>query len=74
MATGRRLLEESMPHNYKQGCLYPTHYLETEEKSYGNTKKRNVRHVRKMGQSKVRKQLKKDLEKELENIEEETKL
>ena len=35
MATGRRLLEESMPRNYKQGCLYPTHYLETEEKPYG---------------------------------------
>ena len=24
MATGKRLLEESMPHNYKQGLVYPS--------------------------------------------------
>ena len=30
MATGKRLLEKSMPHNYKQGTLYPTHYDDLE--------------------------------------------
>jgi len=66
MATGRRLLEESMPHNYKQGAVYPTHYTRNDEdKPYGGSRKRNAGHVRKMGQNKVRKQLKKDLEREL---------
>ena len=65
MATGKRLLEESMPHNFKQGSVYPTHYDYGLEKAYDNRKPRNVGHVRKMGQNKVRKQLKKDLEREL---------
>ena len=65
MATGRRLLEESMPHNYKQGSVYPTHYDHYLEKTYGNRKPHNAGHVSKMGQNKVRKQLKKDLEREL---------
>lgn len=65
MATGKRLLEESMPHNYKQGSVYPTHYDYGLEKTYDNRKPRNAGHVRKMGQNKVRKQLKKDLEREL---------
>lgn len=65
MATGKRLLEESMPHNYKQGSVYPTHYDYGLEKAYGNRKPRKAGHVRKMGQNKVRRQLKKDLEREL---------
>ena len=36
MPTGKRLLEESMPHNYKQGSVYPTHYDYGLEKEYGN--------------------------------------
>jgi hypothetical protein len=65
MATGKRLLEESMPHNYKQGSVYPTHYDYGLEKAYGNRKPRNAGHVRKMGQNKVRQQLKKELKEEL---------
>ena len=65
MATGKRLLEESMPHNYKQGSVYPTHYVYGLEKEYGNRKHRNAGHVRKMGQTKVRKQLEKELKEEL---------
>jgi hypothetical protein len=65
MATGKRLLEESMPHNYKQGSLYPTHYNTDEGKPYGGSRKKNAGHVRKMGQNKVRKQLKKELIEEL---------
>ena len=61
MPTGKRLLEESMPHNYKQGSVYPTHYDYGLEKAYDNRKPRNAGHVRKMGQTKVRKQLKKEL-------------
>ena len=26
MSTGSRLLEELMPHNHKQGSVYPTYY------------------------------------------------
>lgn len=65
MATGKRLLEESMPHNYKQGSVYPTHYSIDEDKPYGGSRKKNAGHVRKMGQNKVRKQLKKELTEEL---------
>jgi hypothetical protein len=66
MATGRRLLEESMPYNYKQGSVYPTHYDIDEDKPYGGSRKKNAGHVRKMGQNKVRKQLKKELYEMLE--------
>ena len=61
MPTGKRLLEESMPHNYKQGSVYPTHYDIDGDKPYGGSRKKNAGHVRKMGQNKVRKQLKKEL-------------
>lgn len=67
MTTGKRLLEESMPHNYKQGSVYPTHYLLNEYKSYGGSRKRNAGKIRKAGQNKVRKQLKKDMMEELLN-------
>ena len=66
MSTGRRLLEESMPHNYKQGSVYPTHYDFDGDKPYGGSRKKNAGHVRKMGQNKVRKQLKKELNEMLE--------
>ena len=59
MTTRKRLLEESMPHNHKQGSVYPTHYDYELEKTYGNRRARKAGHVRKMGQTKVRKQLKK---------------
>lgn len=65
MPTGSRLLEESMPHNHKQGSVYPTHYDYGLEKTYGNRRARKAGHVRKMGQTKVRKQLKKELIEEL---------
>ena len=68
MATGKRLLEESMPHNYKQGTLYPRHYDDDLEKSYSNRRSRNAGHVRKAGQSKVRRQLKKDMNEELNDL------
>lgn len=63
MPTGKRLLEESMPHNYKQGLVYPTHYIGNgeDDKNYGGTKKRRAGKIRKAGQNKVRKQLKKEL-------------
>ena len=64
MPTGKRLLEESMPHNYKQGLLYPTHYiLSNDDKPYGGSKKRNAGKIRKAGHNQVRKQLKKELRK-----------
>ena len=66
MPTGKRLLEESMPHNYKQGSVYPTHYGIDGYKPYGGSRKKNAGHVRKMGQNKVRKQLKKELNEMLE--------
>ena len=66
MPTGKRLLEESMPHNYKQGSVYPTHYNIDGDKPYGGSRKKNAGHVRKMGQNKVRKQLKKELNEMLE--------
>ncbi len=66
MSTGKRLLEESMPHNYKQGSVYPTHYNIDEDKPYGGSRKKNAGHVRKAGQNKVRKQLKRELNNELE--------
>ena len=58
MSTGSRLLDESMPHNHKQGSVYPTHYDYGLEKTYSNWRARKACHVRKMGQTKVRKQLK----------------
>lgn len=68
MATGKRLLDNCMPSNYKQGTLYPTydrygHF----DKPYGNRQEKNAGHVRKAGQSKLRHQLKKELLYELEN-------
>jgi len=68
MATGRRLLTNSMPYNYKQGTLYPVKGYDTSEynKPYGNRYEKNAGHVRKAGQNKVRKQLKRELNKELE--------
>jgi hypothetical protein len=68
MTTGRRLLEESMPHNFKQGMVYPTHYVSRGEKPYGGSRKRCAGKIRKAGQNKVRKQLKSDLNKELNEI------
>lgn len=65
MPTGSRLLEESMPHNYKQGSVYPTHYDYGLEKTYGNRRPRKSCHVRKIGQTKVRRQLKNDMIEEL---------
>jgi len=65
MATGKRLLDNCMPSNYKQGTLYPVHSFEDEEKPYGNKKAKNAGHVRKAGQSKLRNQLKKELLEEL---------
>ena len=67
MPTGSRLLEESMPHNYKQGTVYPTHYNCELEKNYGNRRAKKAGHVRKVGQTKVRRQLKNDMMEELEN-------
>ena len=58
MSTGSRLLDESMLHNHKQGSVYPTHYDYGLEKTYSNWRARKACHVRKMGQTKVRKQLK----------------
>lgn len=55
-----------MPHNYKQGSVYPTHYDIDGDKPYGGSRKKNAGHVRKMGQNKVRKQLKKELNEMLE--------
>lgn len=66
MATGRRLLEESMPANYKQGYLYPTHYSSSiKKKPNGGFRKLRLDKIRKAGQTKVRKQLEKELNKEL---------
>ena len=66
MATGSRLLEESMPHNFKQGLVYPTHYISNDDnKPYGGSRKRNTGKIRKAGQTKVRRQLKKDMMEEL---------
>ena len=67
MPTGSRLLEVSMPHNYKQGLVYPTHYDYGLEKTYGNRRPRKAGHVRKIGQTKVRRQLKNDMMEELNN-------
>ena len=67
MATGRRLLSNSMPYRYRQGTLCPTrdeHGLL--EKSHGNRKSKKAGRVRKMGQNKVRKQLARDLRSELD--------
>lgn len=69
MPTGKRLLNYCMPHNYKQGSLYPTYEVNYElDKSYGNRKAKKAGHVRKAGQNKVRKQLEKELNEELEII------
>ena len=68
MATGSRLLEESMPHNFKQGMVYPTHYIScNDDKPYSGSRKRNAGKIRKAGQTKVRRQLKKDMMEELYN-------
>lgn len=66
MATGKRLLDNCMPSNYRQGTLYPVYSFESEEKPYGNKKSKNAGHVRKAGQSKLRNQLKKELLEELD--------
>ena len=50
-----------MPHNHKQGSVYPTHYDYGLEKTCGNRRARKAGHVRKIGQTKVRKQLKNNL-------------
>ena len=65
MPTGKRLLNYCMPHNYKQGSLYPTSNCDNLEKPYDNRKAKKVGHVRKAGQNKLRKQLQKELEDEL---------
>lgn len=69
MPTGSRLLDQCMPYNYKQGTLYPTRDRYQEDlKAYGNRRAKKAGHIRKAGQNKVRKQLKKELEQELLNI------
>lgn len=69
MPTGKRLLSESMPHNYKQGFLYPVNTPKfLEEKPYGNRRAKHAKHIRKAGQNKVRKQLEKELNEELKII------
>ena len=65
MSTGKRLLSNCMPHNFKQGSVYPTHYKINEDKPYGGSRKKNAGHVRKAGQNKLRKQLQSELEEEL---------
>lgn len=69
MATGKRLLSNCMPVNYKQGTLIPTYiyWADGFDKPYGNRRKKNAGHVRKAGQSKLRRQLNKELFNELEN-------
>lgn len=57
-----------MPSNYKQGTLYPVYGGGKNEKKYGNRRKKKAGIVRKMGQSKVRKQLKNDLLFEINNM------
>ena len=68
MSTGKKLLNYCMPHNYKQGFLYPTSNCKNLEKPYGNRKAKNAGHVRKAGQNKVRKQLEKELNEDIEII------
>jgi len=69
MPTGRRLLDQCMPYNFKQGTLYPTRdRYQDDLKSYGNRRAKKAGHIRKAGQNKVRKQLEKELEQELLNI------
>ncbi len=66
MSTGKRLLSNCMPSNYKQGSLYPaSEWVRDCSKPHGGSKKRKAGHVRKAAQSKLRKQLKKDLLQEL---------
>ena len=72
MATGKRLLSNCMPSNYKQGTLIPTYryWADGFDKPYGNRREKNAGHVRKAGQTKLRRQLKKELKElfdELEN-------
>ena len=69
MATGKRLLSNCMPANYKQGTLIPTYryWADGFDKPYGNRRKKNAGHVRKAGQSKLRRQLNKELFDELDN-------
>ena len=68
MTTGRRLLDQCMPSNYKQGTLYPTRDRYGEDpKAYGNRRAKKAGHVRKAGQNKLRKQLQKDMMEELYN-------
>ena len=68
MSTGKRLLNYCMPFNYKQGSLCPTSNYKNLEKPYGNRKAKKAGHVRKAGQNKLRKQLKKEINEELEII------
>ena len=66
MPTGKRLLNNCMPWNYKQGSLYPVgSSCGDDNKPYGNRRARKSGHVRKAGQNKLRKQLQKELEEEL---------
>lgn len=52
MATDKRLLNNCMPSNYKQGTLYPTYDSDGGfDKPYGNRRKKNA------GQSKLHRQL-----------------
>ena len=72
MATGKRLLINCMPSNYKQGTLIPTYryWADGFDKPYVNRHEKNAGHVRKAGQTKLRRQLKKELKElfdELEN-------
>ena len=66
MSTGKRLLNYCMPLNYKQGSVCPTSNYKNLEKPYGNRKAKKAGHVRKTGQNKLRKQLKKELSEEIE--------
>ena len=70
MSTGKRLLNNCMPSNYKQGTLYPTYDSDGGfDKPYGNRRKKNAGHVRKAGQTKLRRQLKKELKELFDELE-----
>ena len=67
----QKTLSNCMPSNYKQGTLYPTYDSDGGfDKPYVNRHEKNAGHVRKAGQTKLRRQLKKELKElfdELEN-------
>ena len=68
----QRLLSNCMSANYKQGTLIPTYryWADGFDKLYRNRREKNAGHVRKAGQTKLRRQLKKELKElfdELEN-------